>query len=810
MVLFRKVVCGFVAAATVLLAATVAPHAQDITPAQAEATIIRLENTLTLLDERIDSGGLTSDDIRFVRRQIDDLIAETTTFRDAAKRRAAKFRTLLDALGPPPEEDRTEAPEVTDERLSLQSKLANSESRTKRADLLLTRAELMLRDVTQATRDELVQRLLTAKASPLELTVWHKALTEFSSLAYGSFVNAPAAWAAEQAKAEDLSDFLVKILALTLAVSLIALPLRRWLIRHYGRSTEIVNPSYRRRALAGLVEGAAHGLFPMAFVGMALAAMQASLELNQTFETVFEAAASNLLIFFFVWGLINGVLPRNGGNWHVTKLSEDSAWRLAWRLKIVMLLFVGFRGTIEAFSWQAPSNELESVFTFVYALALFPALASLGSKSIWITAEPTTAETADTVTVAETPESQPLLSAGFRRVSVAALLTIPISAAAGYAQLSWFIAEGAVMTGIVLGAGVLIHWLKNELVAHAFDPRTNIGRKVRRTLGMNDTDVSRSAMLGNLLLDAVLLGVAVLLLLPVWGFGGEETLIWVAKLFRGVQIGTFTLSLSDMLIAIGVFVLIMAATRLLQRKLEQHVLPKITRDVGVRNALRTGVGYVGFVIAALVGIAAIGIDLTSLALVIGALSVGIGFGLQNVVNNFVSGLILLIERPIKQGDWVVVGGHEGTVKSVNVRSTEIETFQKASVIIPNADLIASPVTNWTHKNVQGRVEILIGVAYGSDVEKVRELLLEVGRNNPKVMKEPPPQVVFKDFGASSLDFELRCYLNDVLWVVRAASDMRFAIDKAFRENGIEIPFPQRVVHMAPANETAPQDLPEGD
>ncbi|MEQ8665556.1 MAG: mechanosensitive ion channel [Rhodospirillales bacterium] len=796
----------------VLVAAPVDGLAQEVTPAQAEATISRLETSLTAVDSRIDSGGLTRDDIRFVRRQIDELIAESVTFRDAARRRAAKFRTLLDALGPPPESGLSEAQEVTDERANLQTQLANSESRAKRADLLITRAELMLRDVTQSSRDELAARLFTARASPLEFGVWRTALTEFSSLAYRAFVGAPAAWAAEQAKAEDLIDFLTKIVALTLAVSLIALPLRRWLIRRFGRDPAIADPSYRRRVLAGLVEGAAHGLFPMAFVGMALAAMQASLELNPVFETVFEAAAANLLIFFFVWGLINGVLPRHGGNWHVTRLSEDSAWRMAWRLKLVMLLFVGFRGTIEAFSWQEPSAELESVFTFIYSVLLYPGLVSLCSRSVWIPVSESENVTGNKPAAPE-PATEPtvaaIVSANLRRSVIFPLLAIPVTAAAGYAQLAWFLAEGTVMTGIIASVALLLRWLKNEVVSHAFDPKTAMGRRVRRSLGMSDTEASRSVYLGNLALDALLLAGVMLLLLPVWGFGGDETLIWVAKLFRGIQIGSFTLSLSDVFIAVGLFVVIMTITRLFQRKLETHLLPRISRDVGVRNALRTGVGYVGFIIAALVGIAAIGIDLSNLALVVGALSVGIGFGLQNVVNNFVSGLILLIERPIKQGDWVVVGGHEGTVKSVNVRSTEIETFQKASVIIPNADLIASPVTNWTHKNVQGRVEILVGVAYGSDVEKVRDILLEVARNHPKVMKTPEPSVVFKDFGASSLDFELRCYLSDILWIVLAASDMRFAIDKAFREHGIEIPFPQRVVHMAPESRPA-ADAPRDD
>ncbi|MCW8861993.1 MAG: mechanosensitive ion channel, partial [Rhodospirillales bacterium] len=177
-------------------------------------------------------------------------------------------------------------------------------------------------------------------------------------------------------------------------------------------------------------------------------------------------------------------------------------------------------------------------------------------------------------------------------------------------------------------------------------------------------------------------------------------------------------------------------------------------------------------------------------------SVGIGFGLQNVINNFVSGLILLAERPIKPGDWVVIGGHEGKVKKVNVRSTEVETFQRASVIIPNADLISTPVINWTHKNMLGRVEVAVGVAYGTDPRLVEQVLVDCANAHPNVLKGQDPYVLFTNFGESSLDFELRAFLVDVEKRVLTGSELRFAIHDALKEKGIEIPFPQRVIHMA--------------
>ena len=174
---------------------------------------------------------------------------------------------------------------------------------------------------------------------------------------------------------------------------------------------------------------------------------------------------------------------------------------------------------------------------------------------------------------------------------------------------------------------------------------------------------------------------------------------------------------------------------------------------------------------------------------------GVALGLQNEKNNFVPGIILLFERPIKVGDWVIIDGEEGKIKQINIRSTEVETFKRASMIIPNANLLSTTVTNLTHGNNWARYAIGVGVAYGSDTDKVREILLECAYANKKVLKKPEPYVIFKDFGACSLEFELRVYVSDIWagWVV--PSDLRFAINKRFAEEGIEIPFPQMVVHQ---------------
>lgn len=299
-------------------------------------------------------------------------------------------------------------------------------------------------------------------------------------------------------------------------------------------------------------------------------------------------------------------------------------------------------------------------------------------------------------------------------------------------------------------------------------------------------------------LTMVIIVVALLALMFIWDLSATSFALAVEVLIDGFDLGQFHITPIKLLFAVFIVALLLMAARAMQNAITSSLADNSSLDPSGKEAVTTLVGYLGIALVILIGLSIAGFDLTSLAFIAGALSLGLGFGLQNIVNNFVSGIILLFERPVRRGDWIRVGTTEGRVKQIKVRSTEIRTFDGADVVVPNSELISQQVVNMTLRDVYGRVIAPIGVAYGSDVALVEKILREVADAHPLVLKnfsDKLPVVLFRSFGDSALLFELRVFISDVSKVFVVLSELNFEIDRKFREHHIQIPFPQRDLHV---------------
>jgi len=379
----------------------------------------------------------------------------------------------------------------------------------------------------------------------------------------------------------------------------------------------------------------------------------------------------------------------------------------------------------------------------------------------------------------------------------------------GYRNLSFFVLGGLLGTSVSLALTMLIYRLLKDLCDGLDEGRLEWEENIRDKLGLKSGELVPGLIWIRIILFAGLWGSFALVTLHIWKLDDPWVGIITNYLTEGFSIGS--LNVTPTLLGGGIlaFALILNLTRYIKNHLLPHGLKYTRLDRGAREAVTSMVGYVGVAVAILIGLSITGVQMQNVAIIAGALSVGIGFGLQNIVNNFISGLILLFERPIRRGDWIVSGDTEGYVKAINIRSTQIQTFDRADVIVPNSELITAKVTNWMLRDPYGRITIPIGVGYDSDVEKVHKVLMDIAKEHPMVIKDHPllssPKILFKDFGDSALNFELRCFIHDIDQRRNVISEMNFAIIKAFRQEGIEIPFPQRVVTMI-----KPQDKENDD
>ena len=768
---------GLLACGLLALCLTTAAFAQT----DVEETAEQWDSVAVKAEQSVEEVDTPTTELESMRARVVGYRSEFEAARTLNADRIAALRDQLAALGPVPEGENAEpeAPEVAKTRADINQQLNTLLAPVQIAEREFLRADGLVREIDKRIRDRQTERLLRATPSPLNPAYWAPALVDVQN-AFAAF------W---EESAEQDTDSALDTLERNLPTVLLA-GLAGLLLLFRGRlwAMGIVN-ALRDRQARGLgiwrfIVSLLRILFPLAGLFLlSIAARQSGFLGARSSLLVELLPIIGLMIFGFRW-VSERVFAREQEE---ALLPLPAAQRKMARLYVnaITLVIILSIVALTVLEFGDPSAATRAVVQFPLAVLTSLALFQIGRILRGYRDPDEDTPDADGVTKAST-HARIVRSAGLGAIAVS--IAAPVLFAFGYQDLSDAILRPYVTTLAVLGLVMALQ----RFSADVYGAITGQGPAAREALMP-------------LLFGLILLMLAAPALALVWGARvADLTELWAA-FGRGFTVGESRIAPSNLLAFAIIFAIGYLLTRLLQGTLRSNVLPKTKIDIGGQNALLSGLGYVGIFLAALAAITGAGIDLSSLAIVAGALSVGIGFGLQNIVSNFVSGIILLIERPISEGDWIEVGGKSGYVRDISVRSTRIETFDRTDVIVPNADLVSGTVTNFTRGNTVGRLIVKVGVAYGTDTRRVETVLREIAEAQPLVLANPAPNVLLVSFGADALEFEIRAFLRDVNWMMSVQSDINHAIVDRFAEEKIEVPFPQRDVWF---RNRAPEPAPK--
>ncbi|NKJ36873.1 mechanosensitive ion channel family protein [Rhizobium sp. SG570] len=712
--------------------------------------------------------------------QVDVLNRSVAAISTRLKPRSAEIDARLTQLGAAPKEGQPpEAVIVTQERDRLNAERKQISAVSLDADNLTAETNRLSMQLMETRRRLFTETLL--KRTEVSAGTFQDAASALVDEGV-EFRDAVTSWIGFVLKAK-FASFLAAV-CLSIGAALIFLfGGYRLFRRYYVQDEAIENPPYISRLSVAFWSTLIRTLSLVAFLVTSFFFLSNFNVLRPDIAPILGAFFGFIGLVYFVGRLTNAVFAPFRPHWRLVKLSNKGARSLSWCLQ-AMAVVNGLDYVFDRISESMGSPVVVTVVKSFFAALLIGLIliaASFGSPMLAKNGDP------------DAPGRRwPHGMAIILRVLGALVIFISFI---GYVGLARFMATQMIVTSAVIATMYLGFQLGKAVSKQGVFAETIIGRLLENRLKLGDVALDQGGLIAGLATYAVALLTGIPLILLSWGFHIQDLELIAYRLFTEIRIGNISISLLGICAGILLFAGGYLITRWFQRWLDSNVMARGQVDLGVRNSVRTGIGYLGVAVAAIIAISAAGIDLSSLALVASALSVGIGFGLQNIVSNFVSGLILLVERPFKVGDWIVSGTSEGIVKRISVRATEIETFRKQSIIVPNSELINASVGNWTHRNRLARSEIPVSVSFESDPQKVMEILLDLVRGVPKVLRNPEPHVEFLRFGPSSLDFEMRFYLSDLSDGMDIRNSLRIQILKRFREEGISIPYPHQELHI---------------
>ena len=728
------------------------------------------EQTADKIEQVIVTEEVSSKDLDALRKTLSEWRTLFSIGKELNAQRIIRINKQLTALGPVGEGTQDGAAEISERRRVLKQQLNLSLIPVIRATEAFVRSNGLIVELDEILRSRQTNQILKLGPSPVNIGSWGTPVKDTLSIVKTISAEVSRALADNVSRAKIWDKFPATI-AFTLIGIFIIYAASGWI----ARANTSFNPYVSGRPALGRLTELLFSLIKVVISIGGFYLLKSALDSSQLLGTMGQQVVG-LLFCVIITVYLAGWLGERLFNLNynnetsLTYLNEDKVG-----FAILSSYILGFLYGLELFvnnlggsGYFADTSVaiLSFIIILISGVILFRLISSISSQLL-----------SERVKDSGLEQSSVALCVLVLRLGLLVCVVSPVLSLIGYSYAGSVILFSSLLT---FGLAGLVLIVQRTL------------RNIFSTL-IGETETVKGLVPTLLGIGAIIAAIPFLAL--IWGARVSDLgEIW-SLIANGFQMGESRITPSDLIKFIIIFVIGYLLTRAIQNTLKSQVLPKTKLDTGGQNAVVDGVGYLGIFLAAVIAISTAGIDLSSLAIVAGALSVGIGFGLQTIVSNFVSGIILLIERPITQGDWIEVNGTMGVVKDISVRATVIQTFDRKDVIVPNSDLISGAVTNWTKGNLTGRITLSVGVAYGTDTQKVTRILEEVALEHPMVSDKNPPSVYFLNFGGDALEFEIRIVLQDVNFSLSVKSEINHRIAERFAEEGIEIPFAQRDIWL---------------
>jgi len=743
-----------------LLLATVGFERKAWAEAGEEPSLEELKKSLDEIEAAVDSEDITAETLAGFR---DKLNSATDILRkkiDWLEPRAKEAEDRLKELGPAPAKDApAESAEIAGQRKELTDEFNDVDGELKQARVLTVKTDQLGDRVAQKRHALYANELFARSASILDPSFWTEVYRALP-IELRSIEALVDAWSEHHTRPRWAGAALIIVVIIAIVVVLT----RWWLPRLIGE------PSNTRSAKAW----AALWVFVWFAIRTPLAGFAALLALT-TFglltvrlEQIAQGVVAGMGAAAFGHGVARGLLSPEHPHRRLVQEDDETALcfynHLLWAsraLGVLIVLQVVHKTLFAPLVITVATNALFAATTAAFLVHLVLRLGTIKKN-----------------------RGEALVAASWAHpLGLLMAVLIGIALVAGYAGVAAFISLRVIVAAAVFSALFLLLVITQTLFA-SINEQTPKGQMLAESLGIDPRTLGLSGALLSALIRVILIATSFLLIIGPWEVSTADLFDTVRNIPFGFKIGEIRVSFQAILAAILVLVLLLVLMRIIQRWLERELLPRTGLEPSLQLSIVTIFGYVGAITAIALALSGLGFDLQKIALIAGALSVGIGFGLQSIVSNFVSGLILLTERPIRVGDSIVVKGEEGWVRRVRVRATEIETFDRASVIIPNSEFITGVVKNWTRANRLGRIVVKVGVSYETDPDRVRDILTDIANAHPQIVQTPPPAAYLVAFGETSLEFELRCVVAEVEKGLSVRSELHYAIIQKFREAGI--------------------------